>query len=82
MRFIFPDGFTSAKVQCNISGIFDPALETRVFPQQNVYDCLNIKNTLAINQNVIISGVINPNYELTASGFTVMILQPNSIVAR
>ena len=42
IRVVFPEGFTSHRVLCNITGITDPSLKTRVFPKLNVYDCLNI----------------------------------------
>ena len=44
IRFVFPEGFSSYKVQCNISGIVDARLRTRVFPNKHVYDCLNINS--------------------------------------
>ena len=28
--------------------------------------------------SVVLSGIVNPNYEMTATGFKIMILQPNS----
>jgi hypothetical protein len=62
LRFTFPEGFTSNKVQCNVSGNVDPNLQTRVFPAQNVYDCLNLQQALSGNILVILSGIVNPNY--------------------
>ena len=60
IRFVFPDGFSSNKVQCNITGIVDSTMQTRVFPQGNIYDCLNVKGSLSGSQNIILSGVVNP----------------------
>jgi hypothetical protein len=57
-------------------------MQTRVFPAQNVYDCLNLQQALSGNLLVILSGIVNPNYEMTASGFQVSVLQPNSVVAQ
>lgn len=62
LRFIFPPGFSSNKVQCNVSGVVDPNMQTRVFPSQNVYDCLNLAHSLSGSINVILSGLVNPNY--------------------
>lgn len=64
IRFVFPEGFTSNKVQCNITGIVDSSMQTRVFPQLNIYDCLNVKASLTGYQNIILSGVVNPKYEM------------------
>ncbi len=80
IRFIFPEGFSTLKIQCNITGISDAAQQTRVFPNGRVYDCLNIKSTIVTSLSVIVSGVINPNYAMTVSGIEAHILQPNSIV--
>ena len=46
----------------------------------NVYDCLNIKGKLSGTQKIIISGVVNPDYEMTISDIEVHILQPNNKV--
>lgn len=62
IRFVFPEGFTSNKIQCNITGIVDSTMQTRVFPQQNIYDCLNVKATLSGSQNIILSGIVNPKF--------------------
>jgi len=79
LRFIFPEDFRTSKVQCDVQSVFDPALVTRVFPQQNIYDCQNINGVLGINQRVKLSGIINPDYEMNVPGVTVMVLQPNGI---
>jgi hypothetical protein len=68
LRFIFPEGFVSNRVQCNVSNVEDPSMVTRVFPSQNVYDCLNLKKPLSGAVSVILSGLVNPNYETTVSG--------------
>jgi hypothetical protein len=39
-------------------------MQTRVFPQLNIYDCLNVKATLTGSQNIILSGIVNPKYEM------------------
>lgn len=80
IRFVFPEGFSSNKVQCNITGIVDSTMETRVFPQGNIYDCLNVKATLSGQQNIILSGVVNPPYEMQMEGLQVQIIQPNNLV--
>jgi hypothetical protein len=80
IRFIFPQDFYSNKIQCNVSGNIDPNMQTRVFPSQNVYDCLNLKLPLTGTLGIVLSGVVNPNYQVTASGFQVHILQPNNII--
>jgi hypothetical protein len=80
IRFIFPENFKTLKVQCNITGVLDQALQTRVFPQQNIYDCLNVDGILQVNQRIILSGIVNPDYEMVVPGAIVMILQPNNIV--
>lgn len=64
IRFVFPEGFSSNKIQCNITGIVDSTMQTRVFPQANIYDCLNVKASLLGSQNIILSGVVNPQYEM------------------
>jgi hypothetical protein len=46
----------------------------------NVYDCLNLNQELKGAQTIIVSGLVNPNYEMTASGFEVHVLQPNNKV--
>lgn len=58
----------------------DVSQQTRVFPNGRVYDCLNIKSSILASQKVIVSGVINPNYELAVSAIEAHILQPNSMV--
>lgn len=68
IRFIFPPGFSTLKIQCNITGVSDIAQQTRVFPNGRVYDCLNIKSSIIASQKVIVSGVINPNYAMTVTG--------------
>lgn len=80
IRFVFPDGFRSSKVQCNITGIVDSTMDTRVFPQANIYDCLNVKGNLTGSQNIILSGVVNPQYEMQMTGLQVQIIQPNNLV--
>ena len=62
LRFMFPEGFVSNKVQCNVSGVVDPNMKTRVFPSQNIYDCLNLGRALSGTITVILSGLVNPNY--------------------
>jgi hypothetical protein len=37
-------------------------MQTRVFPQLNIFDCLNVKSTLSGYQNIILSGIVNPDY--------------------
>ena len=64
IRFVFPEGFSSSKVQCNITGIVDSNLQTRVFPNGHVYDCLNVKSRIVENQRILLSGVVNPDYEM------------------
>lgn len=81
VRFIFPQNFLSNKIQCNVSGVVDPNMKTRVFPSQNVYDCLNLQQPLGGNVAIVLSGVVNPNYQMTASGFQVHIMEPNSVIA-
>lgn len=80
IRFIFPEGFSTLKVQCNITGVSDSNQQTRVFPNGRVYDCLNVKSDLQVSQKVIVSGVMNPNYQMSVSTIEAHILQPNSIV--
>lgn len=55
-------------------------MQTRVFPAQNVYDCLNLQRPLQGTLGVVLSGVVNPNYKMTASGFQVHVLQPNNVI--
>jgi hypothetical protein len=43
LRFIFPEGFASNQIQCNVSGVVDTSMQTRVLPGEYVYDCLNLK---------------------------------------
>lgn len=80
LRFVFPQDFLSNKIQCNVSGIIDTNMQTRVFPSQNVYDCLNLAQPISGTVGVVLSGVVNPNYQMTASGFQVHILQPNNMI--
>jgi hypothetical protein len=80
IRFVFPEGFNSNKVQCNITGIIDSTLQTRVFPQRNIFECLNVKASLSGFQNIILSGVVNPPYEMQMQGLQVQIIQPNNLV--
>jgi hypothetical protein len=80
IRFVFPADFYSNKIQCNVSGVIDPNVQTRVFPSQNVYDCLNLGQPLSGNLVIVLAGVVNPNYQMTASGFQVHILQPNNLI--
>jgi hypothetical protein len=77
---VFPDGFSSNKVQCNITGIIDSTLQTRVFPQRNIFECLNVKASLSGYQNIILSGIVNPKYEMQMQGLQVQIIQPNNLV--
>ena len=47
----------------------------------NVYDCLNINSELSGDQKVIISGIINPDYEMNiVNSIEVHVLQRNSKV--
>lgn len=62
LRFVFPEGFSSNGVKCNVSNVVDPSMETRVFPSLNVYDCLNLKQPISGSTSVILSGLVNPNY--------------------
>jgi hypothetical protein len=82
LRFIFPTGFNTNKIVCNVTGLFNQAIDDRVLPNGNIYDCLNINMALAAGtpQRVVISGVVNPGWELTASNFKVQILQGNGII--
>ncbi len=82
VRFVFPEGFSSNKVLCNISGIVDSTMKTRVFPQGNIYDCLNINAPLSGAQFVVLSGIVNPNFQMQMAGLEVQILQPNNLVVR
>ena len=82
LRFIFPEGFLSNKVQCNVSGNVDPEMKTRVFPNKYVYDCLNLQQSLSGNIMVILSGLVNPNFETSASAFEVHVLQPNNLIVQ
>jgi hypothetical protein len=82
IRFIFPDGFSSNKIQCNISGVTDSSIKTRVFPQGNIYDCLNINTPLSGSQFIVLSGIVNPNFQMTMTGLKVQILQPNGLVVK
>jgi len=47
LRFIFPEGFISNKIQCNVSGNVGTDMRTRVFPNRHVYDCLNLNQQLS-----------------------------------
>lgn len=80
IRFIFPEGFSTVKIQCNITGVSDSSQQTRVFPNGRVYDCLNVKSNILTTQKIIVSGIINPNYELTVNSIQAHVLQPNSVV--
>ena len=80
IRFVFPEGFSSSKIQCNITGIVDEDLKTRVFPNKHVYDCLNIKSQITPQQKVLISGVVNPDYSMLVDDIEMHLLQPNSRV--
>lgn len=80
LRFIFPQGFQSNKVQCNVSGSVDSNMLTRVFPSQNVYDCMNLQKKLNGTVGVVLSGIVNPSFEMTTSGFQVHVLQPNNMI--
>lgn len=80
IRFVFPPDFYSNKIQCNVSGVVDPSMATRVFPSQNVYDCMNLRRPLSGALGVVLSGVVNPSYQMTATGFQVHILQPNNMI--
>ena len=69
------------KIQCNITGVSDSSQQSRVFPNGRVYDCLNVKSGIINSQKVIVSGIINPNYEQVVNSIEAHILQPNSIVS-
>jgi hypothetical protein len=77
---VFPVGFSSKKVQCNITNIIDTKLKTRTFPRKNVFDCLNVDYVLQGTQKLILSGLVNPDYEMLVDGIEIHILQPNSLV--
>jgi hypothetical protein len=83
LRFLFPTGFSTNQVVCNVTGLFNQVVDTRVLPGGNVYDCLNVNMALPAGtaQKVVISGVVNPNFEMTASSFKVQVLQGNGVVA-
>ena len=81
LRFIFPSGFSSSKVQCKIAGISDPKMRTRSFPNKHVFDCLNINAGMSGPQEVIVSGVINPGYRLSVDSIQLHILQPNNRIS-
>jgi hypothetical protein len=57
-------------------------MKTRVFPSQNIYDCLNLQQPLSGSINVTLSGLVNPNYQMAVSGITVHILQPNNLIVQ
>jgi hypothetical protein len=57
-------------------------MKTRVFPQGNIYDCLNINAPLSGAQFVVLSGIVNPNFQMQMAGLEVQILQPNNLVVR
>lgn len=80
LRFIFPEGFTSAKVICNITGVSVPSMKTYVFPNGHIYDCRNINSGLSASQTILISGIVNPDREMAVSSMQVHILQPNNKV--
>ena len=81
LRFVFPEGFSSSKVQCDIAGITDPNMRTRGFPNKHVFDCLNINAAMSGPQEVILSGVINPGYRLSVDSIELHILQPNNRIS-
>jgi len=56
-------------------------MRTRVFPNQHVYDCLNLQEQLNGTIRVVLSGIVNPDYEVAATGFRILVLQPNSLIA-
>jgi hypothetical protein len=82
VRFIYPEGFTSNKIQCEIEGATDSNMKTRVFPQLNVFDCLNVKKILSGAQSIRVSGVVNPNFSMQMEGLQVHIIQPNNKVVK
>lgn len=57
-------------------------MKTRVFPQLNIYDCLNVKASLTGSQNIILSGIVNPSYSMQMEGLKVQIIQPNNLVVQ
>ena len=57
-------------------------MKTRVFPNKYVYDCLNLQQSLSGNIMVILSGLVNPNFETSASAFEVHVLQPNNLIVQ
>ena len=80
IRLVFPEGFSSHKVQCNITNIIDTDLRTRTFPKLNVYDCLNIQSELSGSQKILLSGIVNPDYEIQVDNIELHVLQPNNRV--
>lgn len=67
-------------VQCNITGVVNSNMQTRVFPQGNIYDCLNVNASLSGYQNIILSGLVNPNFQMQMAGLQVHIIQPNNLI--
>jgi hypothetical protein len=57
-------------------------MKTRVFPQLNIYDCLNVKASLSGFQNIILSGIVNPKYSMQMEGLKVQIIQPNNLIVQ
>ncbi len=82
LRFLFPSGFTTNKIVCNVTGLFNSIITERVLPSANIYDCLNVEMPITAGQElrVTVSGVVNPNFETTATGFKVQILQGNGVI--
>lgn len=83
LRFIFPTGFQTNQITCNVTGLYNQMVDTRVLPGGNIYDCLNVNMAMAAGtaQRVVVSGVVNPNFEMTATNFKVQVLQGNGVVA-
>lgn len=64
LRFIFPSGFSTNKIVCNVTGLFNSIVTERVLPSGNIYDCLNINKAIpaSVEQRVFISGIVNPKF--------------------
>ena len=82
LRFIFPQGFQSLQIQCSVEGLSDTTIRTRILPQLNVYDCLNLNKVLAGSQKVVLSGLVNPDHEMSLGpgDIEIHVLRPNNRV--
>ena len=63
-----------------MSNVVDPSMQTRVLPGGNIYDCLNLNQTLSRSVSVVLAGLVNPNYQVAVSGIKVYILQSNNLI--